>query len=116
MTRPSLFRGDEGDLVEILGNLLDNAFKWARSQVRVSARNESAGPSGLLFTLRVEDDGPGIPDDQLQRVRARGARADTTTPGHGLGLAMVQEYAELYGGGLLIARSSLGGAMVEVRL
>ncbi|MCR4301427.1 MAG: ATP-binding protein [Sulfuricaulis sp.] len=111
-----MFRGDEGDLLEILGNILDNAFKWARSRVRVEARNEPGAPSGLRFTLCVEDDGPGIPDDQVQRVRARGARVDATTPGHGLGLAVVQEFAELYGGELIISRSPLGGAAVEVRL
>lgn len=111
-----MFRGDEGDLLEMLGNLSDNAFKWARSRVRVQARNETGGPSGPRFTLRIEDDGPGIPDDQAQRVRTRGARADAATPGHGLGLAVVQEMAELYGGELIISRSALGGAAVEVRL
>ena len=111
-----MFRGDEGDFLEILGNITDNAFKWARSRVRVQALNELGGPSGPRFTLRVEDDGPGIPDDQVQRVRARGARADMATPGHGLGLAVVQEIVELYDGELVIARSPLGGAAVEVRL
>lgn len=111
-----MFRGDEGDLLEILGNIADNAFKWAHSCVRIEARNKTGGPSGLLCWLCVEDDGPGIPDDQLQRVRARGARADATTPGHGLGLAVAQEIVELYGGELIISRSSLGGAAVEVRL
>ena len=111
-----MFRGDEGDLLEIMGNIADNAFKWARSRVRVQAQNPAAGQSGLRFTLRIEDDGPGIPDDQVQRVRARGARADAATPGHGLGLAVVQEFAELYGGELVISRSPLGGAAVEVRL
>jgi two-component system sensor histidine kinase PhoQ len=111
-----MFRGDEGDLLEILGNVADNAFKWARSRVRVQAQNPAAGQSGPRFTLRIEDDGPGIPDDQVQRVRARGARADAATPGHGLGLAVVQEIVELYDGELVIARSPLGGAAVEVRL
>jgi two-component system sensor histidine kinase PhoQ len=111
-----MFRGDEGDLLEILGNVADNAFKWARSRVRVQALNPAAGQSGARFTLRIEDDGPGIPDDQVQRVRARGARADAATPGHGLGLAVVQEIVELYDGELVIARSPLGGAAVEVRL
>jgi two-component system sensor histidine kinase PhoQ len=111
-----MFRGDEGDLLEILGNVADNAFKWARSRVRVQARNETTGQSRLHFTLRIEDDGPGIPDDQVQRVRARGARADASIPGHGLGLAVVQEIVELYDGELVIARSPLGGAAVEVRL
>jgi two-component system sensor histidine kinase PhoQ len=111
-----MFRGDEGDLLEILGNVADNAFKWARSRVRVQARNETTGQSRLHFTLRIEDDGPGIPDDQLPRVRARGARADAAIPGHGLGLAVVQEIVELYDGELVIARSPLGGAAVEVRM
>jgi two-component system sensor histidine kinase PhoQ len=111
-----MFRGDEGDLLEILGNVADNAFKWARSRVRVQAQNPVAGESGARFMLRIEDDGPGIPDDQVQRVRARGARADAATPGHGLGLAVVQEIVELYDGELAIARSPLGGAAVEVRL
>jgi len=111
-----MFRGDEGDLLEILGNVADNAFKWARSRVRVQARNETSGQSRLHFTLHIEDDGPGIPDDQVQRVRARGARADASIPGHGLGLAVVQEIVELYDGELVIARSPLGGAAVEVRL
>lgn len=111
-----MFRGDEGDLLEILGNIADNAFKWARSRVRVLAQNQTMGQSGSRFTLRIEDDGPGIPDDQVQRVRARGARADAETPGHGLGLAMVQEIVELYDGELVISRSPLGGTAVEVRL
>jgi two-component system sensor histidine kinase PhoQ len=111
-----MFRGDEGDLLEILGNVADNAFKWARSRVRVQARNETTGQSRLHFTLHIEDDGPGIPDDQVQLVRARGARADAAVPGHGLGLAVVQEIVELYDGELVIARSPLGGAAVEVRL
>lgn len=111
-----MFRGDAGDLLEILGNVADNAFKWARSRVRVQAQNPAGGQPGTRFTLRIEDDGPGIPDDQLQRVRARGARADAAIPGHGLGLAVVQEIVELYDGALVIARSPLGGAAVEVRL
>lgn len=111
-----MFRGDEGDLLEILGNVADNAFKWARSRVRLQAQNPAAGRPGTRFTLRIEDDGPGIPDDQVQRVRARGARADAAVPGHGLGLAVVQEIVELYDGELVIARSPLGGAAVEIRL
>jgi two-component system sensor histidine kinase PhoQ len=108
-----VFRGDEGDLLEVVGNLADNAYKWARSRVQVQAHNRSAGRE---FILRVEDDGPGIPPDQVERVRLRGVRADASTPGHGLGIAVVQEMAELYGGELVISRSDLGGAAVEVRL
>lgn len=111
-----MFRGDEGDLLEILGNIADNAFKWAHSHVRIEAKNESGGSLGARLMLRVEDDGPGIPEHEVQRVRARGARADTATPGHGLGLAVAQEIVQLYGGELVISRSALGGAAVEVRL
>ena len=84
--------------------------------MQVHARNQPAGQSGREFILRVEDDGPGIPPDQVEHVRERGVRADTSTPGHGLGIAVVQEMAEIYGGELVISRSSLGGAAVEVRL
>jgi two-component system sensor histidine kinase PhoQ len=111
-----IFHGDEGDLLEVLGNLADNAFKWAKARVCIEAHNESGDKSGPRFTLRVEDDGPGIEPDQVSLVRARGARADAATPGHGLGLAMVQEVVQLYGGVLEISRSPLGGAAVEVRL
>jgi two-component system sensor histidine kinase PhoQ len=111
-----VFRGDEGDLLEVVGNLADNAYKWARTRVQVHARNQPAGQSGREFILRVEDDGPGIAPDQVERVRLRGVRADASTPGYGLGIAVVQEMAELYGGELVISRSDLGGAAVEVRL
>jgi two-component system sensor histidine kinase PhoQ len=111
-----VFRGDEGDLLEVVGNLADNAYKWARTRVQVHARNEPDGRPGWEFTLRVEDDGPGIASDQVERVRERGVRADASTPGHGLGIAVVQEMTELYGGELVISRSPLGGAAVEVRL
>ncbi|MEW6331789.1 MAG: ATP-binding protein [Pseudomonadota bacterium] len=111
-----MFRGDEGDLLEILGNVADNAFKWARTRVRVQARNPAADEAGARFVLRVEDDGPGIPEDLAEQVRERGARADAATPGHGLGLAVVQEIVELYDGELVIGRSPLGGATIEVRM
>jgi two-component system sensor histidine kinase PhoQ len=84
--------------------------------VRVQAQNPAAGQAGTRFLLRIEDDGPGIPEDLAEQVRERGARADAATPGHGLGLAVVQEIVELYDGELVIARSPLGGAAVEIRL
>jgi two-component system sensor histidine kinase PhoQ len=105
------FRGSEGDLMELLGNLMDNAFKWARRQVHVYA--EAAGER---TRISVEDDGPGIPLEQGRLVLARGARADQTAPGHGIGLAIVQDICEAYGGDLEIARSTLGGTAVRVTL
>jgi two-component system sensor histidine kinase PhoQ len=104
------FRGDEGDLMEALGNLLDNAFKWCKSRVRVSAAQDHAE-----FTLTVEDDGPGVAEAQVLRVLERGARADQSVPGHGLGLAVSRDIAESCGGTIAIGRSALGGAAVTLR-
>ena len=84
-----MFVGDRDDLFEALGNLMDNAAKWCRSRVRVSGRVHAAAGAGARLLLAVEDDGPGIPPDDRDRVLERGARADEQTPGHGLGLAMV---------------------------
>jgi two-component system sensor histidine kinase PhoQ len=105
------FRGVEGDLMEILGNLLDNAFKWARSTVRVAIRRGETG-----VELVIEDDGPGVGPEQAQRVLERGARADESAPGHGIGLAIARDICTAYGGGLSIERSTLGGARVRLRL
>ena len=105
------FRGSEGDLMEMLGNLMDNAFKWAGQRLRVTAVNDR---DGLL--IDVEDDGPGIAQDQARRVLERGARADPTAPGYGIGLAVVRDICEAYGGELYIGRSSLGGALLRVRI
>lgn len=107
----AVFRGSEDDLMELLGNLLDNGFKWCRSRVSLDIRALGDG-----LSIRVEDDGPGIGPDQVQSVLARGVRADMSTPGHGIGLAVVREIASAYRGGIEIARSSLGGAAVSVRL
>ena len=106
-----LFRGDEGDLTELLGNLLDNACKWCRHTIRVSARIRD----GQLHIV-VEDDGPGIADADAARVLDRGMRADETKPGHGIGLAVVREIAGAYGGGISVGTSALGGACVTVTL
>ena len=110
------FYGDAGDLTEMLGNLLDNAFKWCRGQVRVTARSTTV-PAGARPSLEitVEDDGPGIPAEMKARVLQRGERADESTPGHGLGLAMVQDSVALYRGRLSLETSSLGGLAIVVR-
>jgi two-component system sensor histidine kinase PhoQ len=112
----TLFVGDRGDLTELIGNLLDNACKWCRSRVRLTASSdESAGPRERL-NLVVEDDGAGISADDRARVLERGVRADQNVPGHGLGLAMVHDTVDLYGGQLSIDASALGGARFSVRL
>jgi two-component system sensor histidine kinase PhoQ len=108
---------DRGDLLEVAGNLADNACKWARSHVCLSARawlEPRWRRPGLL--LEVADDGPGIPDADLARVRTRGVRLDERVPGHGLGLAMVEEVVRAHGGELALGRSGSGGLAATIRL
>jgi two-component system sensor histidine kinase PhoQ len=106
------FRGDKGDLLEITGNLLDNACKWCASRVEMTAGRNSNGD----WSLVVGDDGPGIPDDAADALLERGTRLDESTPGHGIGLSVVREIAESYGGQLDIGRSELGGAEFRVTI
>lgn len=112
------FFGDEGDLMEVLGNLLDNACKWSRGRVHLRVR-PLAAPSGRRrpgLVIEVADDGPGIEAAQAERLTERGVRADERVDGHGIGLHIVREIAQLYGGDLRIGASTvLGGARVEVR-
>jgi two-component system sensor histidine kinase PhoQ len=110
------FIGDRADLTELLGNLLDNACKWAKARVRIAVSvNEESG-SRTALQLIVDDDGPGIAEADRARVLQRGGRADEATPGHGLGLAMVHDTVALYGGSLRIDGSSFGGARIELAL
>lgn len=107
------FKGDRQTLEEILGNLLDNACKWARERVRVSAR---AGSNGSVV-VAVEDDGPGIPADSVDEVLRRGRRLDETAPGSGLGLSIVDDLTKAAGGGLDLDTSpDLGGLRARVTL
>ncbi len=113
----SHFIGDRGDLVELLGNLMDNACKWCREKVRVSAALEDGPAEGREnLTLVVEDDGPGIAVEDRAKVLERGVRTDEKVPGHGLGLAMVHDTVDLYGGKLAVDASALGGAWFSLRL
>ena len=111
------FRGDTGDLLELAGNLVDNACKWCtgRVGVRVEPYEDSeAIASGMVMT--VDDDGPGIPADAAEALLQRGTRLDESTPGHGIGLAIVKDIAKSYGGDLRIAASALGGAAITVSI
>ncbi|HEY8540663.1 MAG TPA: ATP-binding protein [Steroidobacteraceae bacterium] len=111
------FYGDREDLQEIAGNLLDNAFKWARSEIRLTVNvlsSPGARRDGLLMVF--EDDGPGIPDSQRAHVLERGARLDERVAGQGIGLSVVRELVTLNGGTIEIGTSPLGGARIEVRL
>lgn len=105
------FAGDRQDFDEILGNLVDNACKWARARVVIAARVEAG-----MIALTVEDDGPGLEPGQCEAVLAPGVRLDESVPGAGLGLAMVREFAGLYGGSLTLDRSPLGGLRAKVAL
>ncbi|AUN94662.1 sensor histidine kinase [Pseudazoarcus pumilus] len=107
----AVFRGDEQDLQEMLGNLLDNACKWAARRVIVSA-----GIVDQALIVTVEDDGRGIPEHEQEAMLQRGVRADERTPGSGLGLSIALELAELYGGGLTLDTSPLGGLQASLRL
>ncbi len=106
------FRGDRSDFEEMIGNLLDNGCKWADGEVTVTV---SAGKPGRLLVV-VADDGPGLDDDQKQRVIERGERLDETKPGSGLGLGIVKEIASLYGGKLTLNRADAGGLSAELDL
>ena len=110
------FVGNRDDLMELLGNLMDNAAKWCTGRVRVGAHRSTAAGASRRLELTVEDDGHGIAAADRDRVLQRGVRADELAPGHGLGLAMVSETAELYGGELVVGESELGGARLLLRL
>ena len=113
----SHFIGDRGDFIELLGNLLDNACKWCREKVRVSvAVDDRRIVLGESLTLAVEDDGPGIAEENRAKVLERGVKTDEKVPGHGLGLAMVHDTVDLYGGKLTVDASPLGGARFWLRL
>jgi signal transduction histidine kinase len=105
------FRGDQHDLEEMAGNLMDNACKWARSRVVVTTRKTQ---NRLLIS--VEDDGPGIPEHRSEEVLRRGRKLDETAVGAGLGLDIVQDIAQLYRGSLRIETSSLGGVYAILEL
>src|SRR5262249_2222185 len=113
----SQFVGDRGDLTEMLGNVLDNGCKWGRGVVRLTASANGSFATRERLRIVGEDDGPGIPLGDRMRMGQRGVRTDENVPGHGIGLSMVQDTVELYGGALLIGESeSLGGARFELRL
>lgn len=108
-------RGRREDLDEMLGNLIDNACKFARSRVAIVSSVESAAQDDLL-SIAVEDDGPGLDPSVRARVLQRGVRADQRGQGSGLGLAIVNDLAELYGGSFALEASRLGGTRARLRL
>ncbi len=109
-----MFRGEKRDLEEMVGNLLDNACKWTKARVLVTAEPLEGDESQL--TLRVEDDGPGLEKDQYEEALKRGARLDEATPGTGFGLPIVDDLARAYKGSLKLGRSDLGGLSITLTL
>ena len=106
-----LVRVQREDLDEMLGNLLDNACKWARGRVAVSTR-----AAGGFIDVQVDDDGPGVAPAKREAVLRRGVRADEAAPGSGLGLAIVRDLAELYGGSITLEDTPMGGLRARLRL
>jgi signal transduction histidine kinase len=107
------FQGERQDLEEMVGNLLDNACKWARSQVSVEAQQKEGAPR---FIVVVDDDGPGLTEAQRAKVVKRGQRLDETKPGSGLGLSIVADLAHLYKGRFELEPSPEGGLRARLEL
>jgi signal transduction histidine kinase len=109
--RGHIVRVQREDLDEMLGNLVDNACKWAKSTVAI-ASGEAQG----VIAVTVDDDGPGLADDMRNAVLQRGVRADEAAPGSGLGLAIVRDLSDLYGGTIALSRSPAGGLRADLTL
>jgi signal transduction histidine kinase len=113
------FRGERQDFEEMLGNLIDNAGKWAAGEVHVTAavapRASGAASPGFIV-ISIEDDGPGLPAERRAEALGRGQRLDETKPGSGLGLSIVADLAKIYGGELELADSPLGGLKASLRV
>jgi signal transduction histidine kinase len=112
------FRGEEQDLTDLIGNLLDNAGKWARERVDIhAARDPRPDANGRpYFITRIDDDGPGLDPAARAEALRRGKRLDESRPGSGLGLSIIVDLAHLYGGALLLEDSPLGGLRATLRL
>lgn len=112
----AMFYGDQGDLMEFVGNLLENAFKYCASSVAISVEcPEHEEGARLPLLLTIEDDGAGIPESEWKRVLGRGERQDQKQQGQGIGLAVADDIIRLYGGDLDIGKSKLGGAEIRVQ-
>ncbi|HKG74382.1 MAG TPA: sensor histidine kinase [Aestuariivirgaceae bacterium] len=112
------FRGEQQDLEEMIGNLLDNSFKWATRRIAVRARPlKDPGADGRIWLeIMVEDDGPGLPADRRAEALKRGRRLDETKPGSGLGLSIVSETASMYSGKIELNSANLGGLRTTLTL
>jgi signal transduction histidine kinase len=112
------FRGERQDLEEMVGNLMDNACKWAKSQILVKATQlpVSGDDSRSWLNIAVDDDGPGIPPEKRNEALQRGKRLDETKPGSGLGMSIIVETAGMYSGKIELSKAELGGLRVNLQL
>ena len=112
------FHGERPDLEEMIGNLVDNACKWAASRVVIEVVRERPDPQSDRHIVRtiVDDDGRGLSPSEREQVAKRGQRLDETKPGSGLGLSIVLELAALYGGSLTLSTAPVGGVRAELVL
>ena len=112
------FRGEQQDLEEMVGNLVDNACKWAQGRVSIEILADHAVDARHSERVRivVDDDGPGLSPAERERASRRGQRLDETKPGSGLGLSIVTELSSLYGGGLSLGNAPIGGLRAELVL
>jgi signal transduction histidine kinase len=110
------FRGERPDLEEMIGNLVDNACKWATSRVAIGVTRARSDPAREVVRIVVDDDGHGLSPSEREQVAQRGRRLDETKPGSGLGLSIVVELASLYGGGLTFGAAPMGGLRAELEL
>ena len=106
-----VFLGEREDFEEMIGNLVENACKWARSTMMMVVRHSAEG-----LDIYIEDDGPGLPEHERQRVLERGRRLDEAIAGSGIGLSIVADLVELYGGEIDLQTAALGGLSVLVRI
>ena len=117
MIEPGLaFYGEQRDLLELAGNLLDNACKYGGGEVRLAAQAIDSADPRMGISLLVEDNGPGIAKDKREQLLKRGVRGDERVEGHGLGLAIVLEIVSAYNGEITIEQSDLGGACISISL
>ena len=117
LEQPVQFRGERQDLEEMVGNLVDNAYKWAQHEVLIEVIAEpGADDAGRMLRIMVDDDGPGLSPTERGQVSRRGQRLDETKPGSGLGLSIVTDLAALYRGGLTLGTAPIGGLRCELRL
>lgn len=106
------YKADEGDMMELFGNLIDNAFKWANSQITIDLKLSTD-----QLIMSIEDDGPGFPIELIDEIKQRGKRADESTPGHGIGLSIVNNIVDSYAGNIFIANSSQNqGALIKITI